>query len=82
MKIKIYGDAGHAWGKVRREDVNRLNVSVSAYSYERNGAVYLEEDCDLPAFIRAAELMGESVDFVEMKSAQRDSKIRSYDSFH
>lgn len=53
----FYSDPGHAWLKVDRADCLALGLTVndfSAYSYLADGgAVYLEEDCDAPKFLRA-----------------------------
>jgi hypothetical protein len=77
--ILIYSDPGHAWGKVKRSMLHSLGVAqaISAYSYSRNDYVYLEEDADLPLFIKALERTGCKAIFKE-KHSNKDSAIRSY----
>ena len=49
----FHTDPGHGWLEVPAADVRALGVKVSRYSYRsRDGrTVYLEEDCDAPAFV-------------------------------
>ena len=54
----FHTDPGHGWLEVSIP--NLLSVGLvpsdfSAYSFEGNGNVYLEEDCDAAAFIRTYE---------------------------
>lgn len=48
-------DAGHAWLKVPRLVLRRLDLldKISGYSYEYIGFVYLEEDMDAITYLRA-----------------------------
>ena len=57
-KYRFHCDAGHGWLEVERAEVERLELAgrISAYSYERGGKLYLEEDCDAGLFIKAAGL--------------------------
>jgi len=43
--------------------------------------VYLEEDCDLPAFIDAMAAANKPVEFINHTSRIKMSKIRSYNSY-
>lgn len=47
-------DAGHAWLKVPRLVLRRLDLldKISGYSYEYMGFVYLEEDMDAVTYLR------------------------------
>lgn len=47
----------HSWLRVPLSELNELNISdkITAYSYMDNLYAYLEEDCDLIAFIEAKE---------------------------
>ena len=51
----IYEDPGHAWGAVPMDHLIALGVAdkITDYSYLLAGTAYLEEDCDLPTFVRA-----------------------------
>ncbi len=80
--ITVYNDPGHAWGKVKREVLVNLGIAdkISRYSYQRNGYVYLEEDCDLTTLCMALTERDTRVKFVEKRS-NKDSRIRSYDRY-
>lgn len=54
-------DPGHGWLEAPRAEVERLGLldEISHYSYQRNGTLYLEEDCDMPRFLRAKDAAGE-----------------------
>jgi hypothetical protein len=51
---KFWNDPGHGWLEVRRSDLKLMGIiqKISGYSYEdREGNVYLEEDCDASIYI-------------------------------
>ena len=77
MKITVYADPGHAWAKVTRKLVESLNIKISSYSYQRGAYVYLEEDCDLSAFIEAYK---KPISFID-RHTNKQSKIRNYQSY-
>lgn len=81
--INIYTDPGHGWAKVSRADLKRLGLidKISAYSYQRNDQVYLEEDCDLSLYISSLKDQGFSITFREHVCRERMSKIRGYDHY-
>ncbi len=74
VNIKIIADDRHAWGIVHMRDLMRITgqepvdaVShFSEYSRTNGPEVALEEDCDLPRFLRMAQSAG-----VEVKSRFR-----------
>lgn len=85
MKIKKYTlfcDPGHGWVKVKRSELEKLNIQdkISSYSYQRNDSVYLEEDCDLGIFYDACKSTGIEIELV-YKNTNNRSKIRSYESY-
>ena len=72
-------DPGHAWLRVKIEEVKESKADISSYSYisRDTGMAYLEEDCDAPAFLRAVGKM-------QMKfpcQHQQNTFIRSLESF-
>ena len=78
MQNKAYEfhyDAGHGWLKVPVVDVLESGCRVSRYSYLNDGYVYLEEDCDAPAF-NAATRRDPNRD-IEISDGD-DSPIRGY----
>lgn len=84
---KFYNDPGHGWLAVKRKELIELGVigQISRYSYQRGGTVYLEEDGDASRFINAYVAKGLCAtvkDFpYESKYSEKNSPIRSYDSF-
>ena len=48
-------DNGHGWLNVTELELIRLGINkqISTCSYIKHGRVYLEEDCDMPIFIKA-----------------------------
>lgn len=82
MKLLYYTDPGHGWVAVKRTVLEKFGVldKISAFSYQRQHMVYLEEDKD--AMILAQELKKSNivVEYV-VKSSNRRSKIRNYQSF-
>jgi hypothetical protein len=80
--ITVYNDAGHAWGKVKRQVLQELNLlpKVSSYSYQYKDNVYLEEDCDLNMLCQLLNEQDVRVKFVE-KFTTGNSRIRSYERF-
>ncbi|PCI27441.1 hypothetical protein COB55_05845 [Candidatus Wolfebacteria bacterium] len=78
-----FSDPGHGWLKVPLKLIIELNInlSVTSYSYYRNGFVYLEEDGDWSLFHDAMTKRFGSYNtkgFITDKS----SKIRNYKSFN
>lgn len=53
MKLRFISDPGHGWLEVPRADVERSGAAISAYSYQHDRMVYLEEDCDARAYLEA-----------------------------
>jgi hypothetical protein len=76
-------DAGHAWLRVRAWHLARLGIAhqVSRYSYEdRQGYAYLEEDCDAPRFLAAAEAAGEPITITDRDDGAT-SRVRNLDAY-
>jgi hypothetical protein len=80
--ITFYSDPGHGWGKVKRHVLHKLGIinSISAYSYQKDDNVFLEEDCDLPVLCQALNMAGYTIVFKDKRS-NTDSRIRSYERF-
>lgn len=53
-QYRLFEDGGHAWLEVPRAQVTASGAVISAYSFydERTGMAYLEEDCDMPAYLQ------------------------------
>ena len=79
--VIVYSDAGHAWGKVKRQVLVNLGIAdkVSTYSYQYKDNVYLEEDYDLRLLMEALPETTR-IKFVE-KHTDGNSRIRSYERY-
>jgi hypothetical protein len=55
LVLKFHTDSGHGWLEVPKKEVEALGVKLSRYSYQDADNFYLEEDCDLRAFLKAYE---------------------------
>lgn len=82
MIITVYSDGGHAWGKVKKSDIRKLGANISTCSYQKGAYAYLEEDCDLPAFVDAWLYKNptEQVEFNEI-CTEGESQIRRYERY-
>jgi len=80
--VIVYSDAGHAWGKVKRQVLVNLGIAhkISSYSYQYKDNVYLEEDCDLSLLHDALLKTDTNIKFVE-KHTNNMSRIRSYEHY-
>lgn len=82
MKKVLHSDPGHGWLAVKLSDLKMMGIEtqISSYSYVKGKTAYLEEDCDAPVFIKAAEAKGITVEIVQ--GAERDrSPIRSFRAY-
>ena len=79
--VIVYSDAGHAWGKVKRQVLVNLGIAhkISSYSYQYKDNVYLEEDYDLRLLMEALPETTR-IKFVE-KHTNRNSRVRSYSHY-
>lgn len=92
-KYTLLEDPGHAWLGVQRTELVELGIAhkITGYSYVEGELVWLEEDCDLAAFVEArAAAAGYttregaqkfwrtfSKDSVNVIDADRDSYVRN-----
>jgi hypothetical protein len=62
-QYRLFEDGGHGWLEVPRAHVVASGAVISAYSFydERTGMAYLEEDCDMPAYLRAIGCGSEAI---------------------
>lgn len=81
MQYRFFQDPGHGWLEVPRGELDALNLSsrVSQYSYQNDGNVYLEEDCDAPLFFAEKARRDERVDVVQIY--HEDSPIVRFDRY-
>lgn len=77
MKFQFYEDAAHGWYKTARSGVDALGVKISQYSYlDDAGFIYLEEDCDMPAVVRALNSAGVRFDVMPGSIYHETSPVR------
>ena len=83
LTLNYYQDPGHGWVKVKLSLLQRLGIAeqISTYSYMRKDNVYLEEDCDLGQLYNALDKAGITLKLREFIAREKQSKIRSYNSF-
>ena len=82
IKIKVFGDSGHAWARFPEARLVKLGIAdkITPYSYQNGVNAFLEEDCDLSTLINTLQAQGFKVKFEETYT-NRQSKIRGYCSY-
>jgi len=83
INFNFYADPGHGWLAVKRDDLLNLGLTaltISRYSYQKGGTVYLEEDCDAGYFLTALKQAGTAF-HITGKNSDRSSQIRNFSSF-
>jgi hypothetical protein len=80
MEYNYHQDPGHGWIEVPIEELTRLKITPSAYSFRKGETAYLEEDCDAGAWARAKRLAGEAFTLVDIHTTH-DHPIRTYQPF-
>ena len=83
ITIPFYSDPGHGWAKVHKDFLAELGIEnkITAFSYQRGDYAYLEEDCDVSTLYKAAQAKGIGIKWKQMKPAENESRIRSYDMY-
>ena len=71
----LHTDPGHAWLEVSLTEYPEARQFASNYSYTTNGIVYLEEDCDAPAFLNSLTDAGKNYR-IEARDSDKDHWIR------
>lgn len=77
-------DPGHGWLQVPRRLVHELGIEaeITRYSYVDEHNAYLEEDCDMPRFLRAFDEEMSDVDLViEHAHSNDESFVRDLYTF-
>ena len=83
-KFQCISDPGHGWLKVPLTVLAELRMldAITRSSYIRKGYAYLEEDCDLSAFVETYRSeTGVSPTLTELCSSNKYSKVRGYESY-
>ena len=83
LTLNYYQDHGHGWVKIKLSLLQKFGIAeqISTYSYMRKDNAYLEEDCDLGKLYNALDKAGITLKLREFIAREKQSKIRSYNSF-
>lgn len=76
IMLEYVQDPGHGWIAAYASHVRALGVTPTSYSYQDGPTVWLEEDCDAPAYLRALTRAGIPYRINETRTSG-DSPIRS-----
>jgi hypothetical protein len=84
VKRKYHTDPGHGWLEVKYSELKDLGIAdkISSYSYIKDDAVYLEEDCDAAVYLDAIKSKGNEIEFIELNEPVNYHKIRNYKSYN
>jgi len=77
----VYNDASHGWLKVTTDDLFLIGLKpqdFSDYSYQDGKDLYLEEDCDLPKFVKQWMAYNRKPITLKNHYTNHPSRIRSY----
>ena len=78
-RYRFYSDAGHGWLRVKLAELDALGIrdDISAFSYADSVYAYLEEDCDMGAFMVAKYGAWMRSAVHEMPQSRGDCFVRS-----
>lgn len=71
-------DPSHGWLAVPAQQVRALGLTPTRYSYSRAAMLYLEEDCDMPAFMNAFRVRYHRAPRITDAHSNYDSPIRRF----
>jgi predicted RNase H-like nuclease len=81
--LTFHTDPGHGWLEVSKQLARQVlggrYREISSHSYASRTAVYLEEDCDAPMFLKAAREKG--INFQIHEPFEDNNSIRQMASF-
>lgn len=82
-QFTLHSDPGHTWLEVPRTLLKEVGVekNITGFSYQRGDKIYLEENSDLPVFIKALTDKGRSYTIATTKHYDGEAKIRNYARF-
>ena len=75
-KYRFISDPGHGWLEVPLTELQRICPVKSQFSYKNGVFAYLEEDCDMPKFLRIKDFISEPYELIEVY--QENTPIRGY----
>lgn len=79
--LRFLTDPGHGWISAPRKLVNELGIAkqITAWSYQKGGSVYLEEDCDASLFMETAGKAGITITFITRY--HEDNYVRNMEAY-
>ena len=80
---KFHQDGGHGWLCVKRSELEALGIAdqITAFSYQKNQSVYLEEDQDYTTYHDALKERGIELEQVDGKIYDRYHPIRRFEAY-
>lgn len=80
---KFHQDGGHGWLCVKRSELEALGIAdgITAFSYQKNQSVYLEEDQDLTSYHDALAWRGIELETVDGRIFDRPHPIRRFEPY-
>ena len=80
---KFHQDGGHGWLCVKRSELEALGIAdrITAFSYQKNQSVYLEEDQDYTTYHDALKQRGIELEQVDGKIFDRPHPIRRFQAY-
>lgn len=80
LTLDYIQDPGHGWIGAPLDQIQSLGLTPTPYSYQDGATVWLEEDCDAPAYLRALTRAGIQYSINETHT-RGDAWIRSLPRF-
>ena len=82
QKLNYFTDPSHGWLEVKRSDLIALGIEdeITGFSYEKGAKVFLEEDCDMGTYLRAAIAAGWNAYF-HASHTDSESPIRLFNRY-
>ncbi len=82
QKLNYFTDPSHGWLEVKRSDLIALKIEdeITGFSYQKGSKVFLEEDCDMGTYLRAAIAAGWNAYF-HASHTDSESPIRLFNRY-
>lgn len=83
LLFTYHTDPGHGWLEVSRDllvSLGAVATTITPYSYQNQGKVFLEEDCDAGYFLDAFKAAGNTFEIMT-NHVDSNSEIRRFKAF-
>jgi hypothetical protein len=81
MELAYITDPGHGWLLVTTGQLAEVDLTPDAfsrYSYQHGDVLALEEDCDMPVFLKAYEAKRKETPLIRARHLDHDAFVRSW----